>query len=214
VGNLKISVTRNFVDFFISRWTYHEEKDLTVKMETTDPLERLSAGIFLEDAGVLLPWGSTREELISAQTPDSIRKTPVWDVLSWRSPLLLGGIAGDELEISLAPADRFEEAWVWLKRGENEQAARQVFQSATRQLNRLFHQAERPDRSLEAGGDEIETWENGEVEISLYLRTGLTFTDFSDCCHLSLQSKLTAQSRPQADPDALSASPNRNAGQT
>jgi hypothetical protein len=166
-----------------------------------DPLSLLDLGIFLENTHTLLPWGSTQEELIAILPPDSHRQTAAWEVLSWRSPVVLGGISGQELEISLAPADRFVEAWVWLERGEREQAARQAYQNACQQLNRLFHKPDRPPND-EPRGDEIDTWENQAVEIGLYLRTGLNFTDFTFSCHLSILTKKTIGSRPQADPDA------------
>jgi hypothetical protein len=151
---------------------------------TLSPIERLNDGIYLENARVLLPWGASRGQLLKSVPPGTLQRSG--DRLTAPSPLLLGGIQGEMIEVSLTPANRLEQACVWLETGYSDERAEKTFEKTRRHLNRLLEGKARPiwDAPLY---DKIFTWETGAVSISLMLHLGPEFGDYSYACQLYLE---------------------------
>ncbi len=153
---------------------------------TPSPLERLKDGIYLENAHILLPWGASRKQLLKGVPPGTVQFNG--DELTWSSPVLLGGIRGEMLEVSLAPGDHLDQACAWLEMGYSDKRAEKAFETTRRHLNRLLEGKARPVWEAPLY-DKIYTWEMDGITISLLLHLGPEFGDYSYACQLYLEHK-------------------------
>lgn len=55
---------------------------------------QLAQGVYLESSGILLPWGTTFEQLAALGSPE-VRETETCSRVSWGTQTILGGLSGD-----------------------------------------------------------------------------------------------------------------------
>ena len=90
----------------------------------------LENGLQLEDRGILLPWGATREDL-AALSPSSIQDWPTASVFVWANTCCLRGLFAD-VRVELASGRQLRKLMVFLR------ADGPSFETISQHLQRAF----------------------------------------------------------------------------
>ena len=90
----------------------------------------LESGLQLEDRGIFLPWGATRE-VLAALSPSSIQDGPTASVFVWANTCCLRGLFAD-VRVELASGRQMRKLTVFLR------ADGPTFESISQHLERAF----------------------------------------------------------------------------
>ena len=161
-------------------------------MAASSLFQTLQQGVLIENRKIMLPWGTDMAELVRHCKPDHIETGPVISELFWSGPVVLAGLSGAALEAQVGPELPLTQVWVWLERGYSDHSAESKFRSTYRHLQRLFGSPIPKIKDIDEGELEYEKifrWKQNGVEISLMLKLGPEFGDYSYGCLVMIEKR-------------------------